>query len=83
MNLVTGARARSTRSASPHSLRSPRTRECREVGAEQITSVKGMNQKGMNLEIVNSKNCKDIWNYSDKSNHLVVMNLVIHDPRNL
>ena len=35
-----------------------------------------MNQKGMNLEIVNSKNYKDIWNYSDKTNHLVVMNLV-------
>ena len=29
---------------------------------KQIASVKGMNQKGMNLEIVNSKNYKDIFN---------------------
>ena len=84
MNLVTGARApaplvrlRLTRSA-------PRARvsagnwalRAQFPAPKQITSVKGMNQKGMNLEIVNSKNYKDFCNYSDKTNHLVVMNLV-------
>ena len=84
MNLVSGARApaplvrlRLTRSA-------PRARvsagnwalRAQFPAPKQITSVKGMNQKGMNLEIVNSKNYKDIWNYSDKTNHLVVMNLI-------
>ena len=75
MNLVSGARApaplvrlRLTRSA-------PRARvsagnwalRAQFPAPKQITSVKGMNQKGMNLEIVNSKNYKDIWSYSDKT----------------